>query len=200
MIEEPSKKDTIYLKNVEKIGNSIENIIYIENVLSIEEHQRLLDYTKSRDSWVKQPWDAQTIQTDEFDSNTFLALQKVFTFVHNKTTSLYDVDIDFFKIGGIPLIKFESGFRLDPHVDTLSNELNHIASIYYINDDYEGGEINFTNHKLKIKPKANSLIIFPGNENYPHEVAEVLVGNRYTSSVWFQFTGSTFNKKKEWYN
>ena len=82
----------------------------------------------------------------------------------------------------------------------MSHEGNHIASVYYINDDYEGGEINFPDHNLNIKPKANSLIIFPGNENYVHEVRKIIDKDRYTSSMWFQYTGSTFNKKSEWYN
>ena len=101
---------------------------------------------------------------------------------------------------GLHIVKFVKGFYLEPHVDTLSYEGNHIASVYYINDDYTGGEINFPDHKLEIKPKANSLIIFPGNESYVHQVREILDNNRYSSAMWFQFTGSSFNKKAEWYN
>jgi predicted 2-oxoglutarate/Fe(II)-dependent dioxygenase YbiX len=92
------------------------------------------------------------------------------------------------------------GFYLVPHIDTLSSEINHIASVYYINDDYTGGEIYFPDHGLEIKPKPNSLIIFPGNENYLHGVREIIDNNRYSSAMWFQFTGSTFNKQGEWYN
>ena len=89
---------------------------------------------------------------------------------------------------------------LKPHVDTQSSEENHIAVIYYINNDYIGGEICFPKFNINIKPEPNSLIFFPGNENYLHQVIKVFKGERYSSSMWFQFTGSTFNKKKEWYN
>ena len=98
------------------------------------------------------------------------------------------------------MVKFVKGFYLVPHVDTLSSEGNHMASVYYINDDYTGGEIDFPGHNLTIKPKANSLIIFPGNENYVHGVNKIIDNDRYSSAMWFQFTGSTFDKQGEWYN
>ena len=64
--------------------------------------------------------------------------------------------------------------------------------MYYLNDDYEGGEIFFPDYNLKIKPKPNSLLMFPGNENYAHGVKEVTKGFRYTYQVSFVFKGSTF--------
>ena len=48
--------------------------------------------------------------------------------------------------------------------------------ILYINDDYEGGEINFIDDKLKIIPKAGSGIMFPSQKI--HEVLEVKSGVR----------------------
>ena len=200
MIENPSEKDEIYLANVAKIGNSSDNIQYIENVLSKEEHEILLEYTKNANCWIKQPWIVWTIPSQGLPENILEILKKIFQVVYKKSTDLYDVDINPFLSSELYLIKFVEGFHLSPHVDTESAELNHIASIYYINDDYEGGEISFPDHNLRIKPKPNSLIFFPGNENYEHEVTKILSGDRYSSSMWFQFTGSTFNKKSEWYN
>ena len=127
------------------------------------------------------------------------SLNKVFTLAYETSKNFYDVKINFFEDLSLNLLKFEKDFYLRQHIDTKSSESNHIASVYYINDDYEGGEINFPIYKLKIKPKPNSLIIFPGNENYLHEVLKITSGDRYSSSLWFQYTGSTFNKKSEWY-
>jgi hypothetical protein len=200
MIKSPSEKDEIYLANVAKIGNSTDNIQYIEKVLSEEEHTNLLNYVKNARSWEKQPWEAITIESESLPEEILTTLNKVFQLVYKKSVELYNVDINPFHKSAIHLVKFVKGFSLDPHVDTLSSEGNHIASVYYINDDYTGGEINFPDHKLQIKPKPNSLIIFPGNENYLHEVLEIVDNDRYSSAMWFQFTGSSFNKKAEWYN
>jgi Rps23 Pro-64 3,4-dihydroxylase Tpa1-like proline 4-hydroxylase len=200
MITNPSEKDEIYLANVEKIGNSIENIQYVEDVLSKEEHAVLLNYVKNADSWKEQPWLARMIESENLPKEVFEILNKTFEIVYKKSTDLYDVAINPFHKSALHLVKFVEGFYLVPHVDTLSVEGNHIASVYYINDDYSGGEIDFPDYKLKIKPKANSLIIFPGNENYLHSVHKIIDNDRYSSAMWFQFTGSTFNKKAEWYN
>lgn len=199
MIKDPSEKDEVYLQNVEKIGNFTDNIQYIKDVLSKEEHEILLDYAKNIDSWNHEPWDAKTVKSNQLPQHILNMLEKVFTLVYEKSSMLYGVDIDPIEKSALHLVKFVKGFSLNPHVDTLSDESLHIASVYYINDDYTGGEINFPDHNIKIKPDANSLVIFPGNENYIHEVLEIIDNPRYSSALWFHFTGSTFNKKREWY-
>lgn len=200
MITTPSEKDEIYLSNVAKIGNSAENIQYLENVLSQDEHRTILNFVTNNESWIREPWDAMSVLYNEIPKEILEMLHKIFTLSHQKSTELYGVQINPLDKYRLNLLKFIEGFSLNPHVDTLSVESNHIASVYYINDDYTGGEIVFPDHNLKIKPKANSLIIFPGNENYVHEVLKNFGKERYSSSMWFQFTGSTFNKKREWYD
>ncbi len=200
MIKNPSEKDETYLRNIEKIGDSKENIYCMENVLSEEEHKMIIDYAKSNDSWYSEPWDAKSIRSDKLSKEIFDILDKVFTIVYETIKNIYGVEVDPFKKSELHIVKFVTGFSLMPHVDTLSSESNHIASIYYLNEDYTGGEIVFPGHDLKIKPKANSIIIFPGNENYLHEVLKIVDRDRYSSAMWFQFTGSSFNKKREWYD
>ena len=200
MIKNPSEKDDIYLKNVEKIGKSAENIRYVENFLPKEDHAALLDYVLNRGLWIVEPWRAHTVAMDQLPTNILIILEKIFEFIHKNATDAYGVDINFFKKEDISLFKFPKDLVLPPHIDTDSAESNHIASIYYINDDYLGGELCFPEFGINIKPKPNSLIFFPGNENYLHEVKKVLKGDRYSSSMWFQFTGSNFNKNAEWYN
>lgn len=199
MITNPSEKDEIYLANVAKIGSSTENIQYIENILSAEDHSKLINYVRTANSWKEQPWLAITIKSQDLPEDIRAMLNNIFELVYKKSVELYGVDINNFEQYSLHVVKFIEGFYLQPHVDTLSAEENHIASVYYINDDYDGGEINFPEHNLKIKPKANSVIIFPGNENYLHEVCKIFGKDRYSSAMWFQFTGSTFSNKSEWY-
>lgn len=200
MIENPSEKDEIYLSNVAKIGNSIENIQYIENILSQEDFKIISDFIKNTENWTDQPWGPKCVRYRHMPNEIVDILEKVFKFVYDKATSHYGVNLDILEVRRSNILKFEKGFVLNPHIDTSSAEENHIASIYYINDDYEGGEIYFPDFNLEIKPKPNSVVIFPGNESYLHGVSLVANGERITSSMWFQFTGSTFNKKKEWYD
>lgn len=200
MIKNPSEKDEIYLANVAKIGNNQDNIVCIENVLSPEDHARMLDYVKKEKLWVLEPWDSFSIGVDKLPEDILNMLGKIFRLVYNTATTKYGVDINNFNKENIALLKFEKGLFLRPHIDTQSAESNHIASIYYINDDYIGGELCFPDLNINIKPTPNSVIFFPGNEDYLHEVREIIDGNRFTSSMWFQFAGSTFTKNAEWYS
>jgi Rps23 Pro-64 3,4-dihydroxylase Tpa1-like proline 4-hydroxylase len=185
-------KDEIYLKNVEKIGNSVENIHTINDVLSQEEHQILLNYTKNIEQWETQPWGSKLVPNSKVSEEIIEILAKIFKIAYLKCVKYYKVDINPFYKEALHLVKFDEGYSMYKHVDTLSVAKLHIATIYYINDDYDGGEINFIDHNIKIKPKSNSLVIFPGNEDYIHEVLEVKGNDRYTSTLWFSFTGSTF--------
>jgi hypothetical protein len=59
------------------------------------------------------------------------------------------------------------------------------SAIFYINDDYDGGEIHFPKFDVEIKPKQGSLVIFPSDEDYIHGVKEVKNLNRYTIAAWY---------------
>jgi hypothetical protein len=52
-----------------------------------------------------------------------------------------------------------------------------------LNDDYEGGEFILSEYGLKVKPKANTAVIFPGICS--HEVAKVTKGSRQTIITFF---------------
>jgi Rps23 Pro-64 3,4-dihydroxylase Tpa1-like proline 4-hydroxylase len=49
-------------------------------------------------------------------------------------------------------------------------------------------------YNLKIKPKANSLIMFPSNADYWHEVLENIGKERYSSTTWFKLLGSSLKR------
>ena len=105
---------------------------------------------------------------------------------HQKCVELYSVKLYPFENEQIPLIKFEKNYKMNEHADTTGD----FAAIYYINDDYDGGEINFMDHGLKIKPKSNSFVTFPSNADYWHEVLENTGKERYSATHWFKYDGS----------
>jgi predicted 2-oxoglutarate/Fe(II)-dependent dioxygenase YbiX len=55
-----------------------------------------------------------------------------------------------------------------------------ISAVVYLNDDYEGGEIEFVRQGLKIKPNAGDIVIFPSNFVYEHASCEVFSGIKYS--------------------
>ena len=85
-------------------------------------------------------------------------------------------------IKSIPLKKWNQGQSMGPHFDGQDGNSNLAFSLVaYINDDYEGGEIHFPNQNVTIKPKAGSLIMFPSQQPFLHEVKPIISGTRYMS-------------------
>lgn len=171
-----------------KISEFINNIKVIENVLSEEEHQKLLDYTLNINSWQSQPWGVKFYVSKDMPNEIVDSLDKVFRIAYQKCTDQYNAQLRVFEKSEVHLIKFDIGYSMNKHVDTTGD----FAVIYYINDDYEGGEINFPEFNLKIKPNANSFIMFPSNDDYLHEVLTNTGKDRYSSTLWFNFEGSKY--------
>jgi len=59
-----------------------------------------------------------------------------------------------------------------------------IAVLYYLNDDYEGGEIELTSLGIKFKPREGTLLAFPAYKEYPHKVHPVTSGVKHTIVSW----------------
>ena len=168
--------------------NSVYNIQITENVLSKKEHDILINFVISTDSWYTQPWGVKICETTTMPEQVIDVLEKVFRIIQQKCEDIYNAKLRVFERREVHLVKFEQGYKMNRHVDTTGD----FAAIYYINDDYDGGEINFPNHNLKIKPKSNSFITFPSNEHYVHEVLENTKKERYSSTLWFNFEGSEY--------
>ena len=66
--------------------------------------------------------------------------------------------------------RMQPGIELKSHTDQHTDPSIRYATIIYINDDYNDGELFFKNIGLKLRPKPKTLLIFPGNEKYEHGV------------------------------
>lgn len=59
------------------------------------------------------------------------------------------------------------------------------TGIVFINDDYVGGELVFTQHNVTLKCKAGTYVVTPSDENYLHKVNRVMQGIRYSLVLRF---------------
>jgi hypothetical protein len=81
------------------------------------------------------------------------------------------------------IARFETNSKMHEHFD--SSRPNDIATLIYLNDDYEGGEIYFPDHGIGFKPEPGDLLCFPDNPDFVHGVKEITSGTRYTTPRWF---------------
>lgn len=90
--------------------------------------------------------------------------------------------------------------KYDVHNDSedfIDGKLKRIANrdltiLAYLNDDYEGGELEFPDFGLKIKPKENMVIVFPSYYEFQHKVNPVTDGKRYTLAAWIETTNTIY--------
>lgn len=168
--------------------NFVDNIQIVEDVLSKEEHKKILDYVVNVDGWHKQPWGVEFFNSEKgLSLEISELLDKAIRIAWQKCIDQYDVKLRVFAKSEVHLVKFEKDYSMNKHIDTAGD----FAVIYYINDNYDGGEINFPWHNLTIKPKANSFVLFPSNEHYLHEVL-INSADRYSSPLWFNIEGTSY--------
>lgn len=84
------------------------------------------------------------------------------------------------------LLRYGQGHHFDNHIDDNKVYPRTFSMSYYLNDDYEGGEIEFPRFDIKIKPEANQAIMFAANYVYNHKIYPVTNGTRYTIVNWFE--------------
>lgn len=76
--------------------------------------------------------------------------------------------------------------QFDTHIDASTYETSKrfFAFFWYLNDVEEGGETEFTNFTLKIKPKKGTLFMFPPLWMYPHKGNPPISNDKYLLSSY----------------
>ena len=59
-----------------------------------------------------------------------------------------------------------------------------VSFLFYLNDQYGGGELEFPDLGLTIKPKKGMMIAFPSYKDFAHKVHPVTWGHRYSLVSW----------------
>jgi len=132
-------------------------------------------------NWIKLPLDV--IQ------NTTQAIQNLYNnqLIHTYKQSLKNIESP-------QLLYYPIGGKYDAHNDSedfVNGKLKQVCDrdvtiLVYLNDDYEGGELEFKNFGVSLKPKARTLIAFPSYIEYTHQVHPVTSGERYTIVSWIK--------------
>jgi hypothetical protein len=193
-------------------GNSSDNIQARENFMTPEELQILGDFARSITEWDYTETHYNEDGTMIYDSlywkdrvATSLTIDKQDPRINpiiQKMVARLKVEVDsFFNVNANPtnpaIVRWLPGQLQMPHADKELHEGANagkpndfpwydLAGLFYLNDDYEGGELYFPQHDIKFKPKAGAAYFFPGDMNYIHGVTEITSGIRYTVPFfWF---------------
>lgn len=192
-------------------GSSADNIVELANFMTQEELDYLDKFARQNDKWDV----TETHYNDEgtviYDSSYWenrVATEDTLNSTDPKVVEVIKgmqarlkVEVDkFFKVDALPtsaaLVRWLPGQLQMPHADKelhlgddagKPNDFPYydIAGLFYLNDDYEGGELYFPKHGIQFKPKKGSAYFFPGDLHYIHGVTEITSGIRYVSPFFW---------------
>jgi len=118
------------------------------------------------------------------DANLNNIFFKYFDPVERDYMNSFGVVCDWHDTYGI--LKYGEGQFFSNHIDDNPSYHRRVSTVYYLNDNYTGGEINFPRFGITFKPKANQMIVFPSTYVYNHSVSPVVEGKRYAVVSWMK--------------
>jgi hypothetical protein len=135
----------------------------------------------------------KSFPNDSFDSvlNLRNSIKEACSIYQNK----YNVQIENYNNRDMYVISQYSGDNevdLQEHID-IDGDWEEYSILVYFNDDYIGGEIEFTKLGIKIKPSAGSILIFPSGDPYSHTAHKSYYKKKYfMSHFWKAGSGAGF--------
>jgi len=82
------------------------------------------------------------------------------------------------------VLKYQTGQEYKMHADAGGGNNRVLSLVWYVNNEYTGGELEFPYFDYKLKPPANSMIFFPSNYIYSHIAHPVQDGTKYAIVSW----------------
>lgn len=152
-------------------NRSIECMILVEdNVISPREAEILIEAFK------KDP------MKGSHDQTLLIYFPPQYSYILQNIKSYVKHDNRFEKVQRHQIVKYPTGVSKGFHFDTGRDNTTG-ASITFLNDDLVGGEAVVEG--VKITPVLGRTYYLDGKE-YKHAVMNVIKGNRYTVSVWYE--------------
>jgi predicted 2-oxoglutarate/Fe(II)-dependent dioxygenase YbiX len=181
-------------------GSSIDNIIVLENFIEPKDAEAVYNFAITINNFEKlsDHWDNRVLNAKGLRSNkdVYEIISKYQIKLKNTIQNKFGFELD---DKSPSIVIWRPGDVQAPHADkelldgTPVDYQSDVSSLFYWNDNYEGGEIYFPNQELKIKAKAGSAVIFPGDRFYAHGVTEVLSGKRFTSPAFWNVIKNNSN-------
>lgn len=199
------------------IENPLSYILIRPNVINPEGLQELVTHIKSspaedlsvfdpdktnatgKTSWVvdKQTRDTQIVPMGPL----YPKIEDLFrNTVKNIINPFYQVEVDSSEIPQV--LSYGIGGHYRPHIDGESIWMTprgekiwkkstdrDLSIVFFLNNDFEGGDFIFPELKVRIRPEPGMLVCFPSNHHYMHGVEPVTKGKRYSIVTWSTVKG-----------
>lgn len=177
----------------------------LDNLLSYEElfmitnclNNKQFDYTEKNDFMF-----ANYIISykDELNRKSYDLFQNIYSSIKKDIESFYSCRV--YDEHFCNIIEYNVGEFVVSHLDTQPQHdesgnlvsqaqtpsgkpVRHFSTVFYLNDDYEGGEICFPNFNFTLKPSIGSSLTWPSGEPYNHYTKPIISGKKWITPVFW---------------
>ena len=179
----------------------IDNVTIVEDFLSKEEIEYLYKIMENltQDDWEKEYMDnlpsfcmekfgrddvENLVAEGKFeitqnwkDKNYNIGQDPIYNVIYSRLNDIVDAADNTIELSGLATIqRMQSEVELKAHTDQDTDPSIRYATIIYLNDDYAGGELFFSEKNLELRPKPGTLVVFPGTKEFNHGVRHVESG------------------------
>lgn len=190
-------------------GTGPENIHILKNFIDAEDVKTVSNFARTITEWHNQGIE------DQFDENgvcTYSAaywdnrqctaeiLERISPHIYALIDKYIDKmaqtaeEIYGYKLQKRPpcIIRWFEGIEQQPHADKQLPDGSpnpfptyDINSLFYWNDDFEGGELYYPDHGITVKPEPGLAVVHPGDIHYLHGVKMITKGERFTTPAFY---------------
>jgi hypothetical protein len=172
-------------------------VIIRKNFLTDEEIVEVLHCARTLTTWDTRAqgyWSSRIAHADQLEDtrvrDRLVAIRKR---VRSEITRAYQLSRPLFA-DTLQIVRWPEGYEQQPHADSENpGGVEHpyawraYASLIYLNNDFEGGQIYFPSLGLTPAITPGMLVFFPGTLEYLHGVRKVDRGVRYTVASFWTF-------------
>ena len=150
-------------------------MIIIDNILKKEACSILIEYFESNKEHIKYWHGTEVLDMKGAEKKFLSKLQFIYTSYLNSKGLIICPEL-------IQIVKYPVGALKESHFDA-TRDTTKLASITYLNDDYQGGKTCLDNG-IEVLPKTGQTFFFDGMA-HKHWVTEVQQKSRYTLAIWY---------------
>lgn len=185
--------------------NLSDHILYLKSFINVEDCEELIR------SLSGEGLDKSTAYTDGLlndDADSFFdpdidVIKKIQDHIYNEGLKLYSEKVRPFNwsyfntkkfyYSEMMIRRYHCNSEFSYHYDDFLEELfpqwfvrrkNVLSCTVYLNENYEGGDIQFAFGK-SYQPSRGDVIIFPSNWMFYHRVNKITMGTKYSGTFWF---------------
>lgn len=190
-------------------GHGTENIHIIKNFIDLKDVKIIIDFARQIDEWSNDKEENEYADdgTCTYDASYWNNRQCSHDILKRKNTEIYNlIDSYIEKMGLIAgnifkcklasrppcIIRWFAGIEQKPHADKQMPDGSpnpftdyDINTLFYYNDDFDGGELYYPDHDITVKPEPGLAVIHPGDINYLHGVKMIKSGERFTTPAFY---------------